>query len=218
MKKSGVSVADIVYTSSMRINNSIGDAVILNAVSNYGYNQEKLSEGVVLLEDSEHLVQSFDKEHGDVKAAYAQRDKQQENANVTYRKIWGIAKVALKNDTSAQITLQLSGRRAVRVGKWFLQTKSFYTNLLANTDWLNAMSKFGVSEEMVQAGFNEIKTVNELDEVIKREKGDAQNMTQKRDDKLEELYEWVSDYEEIAKIALMDQPQLLEKLGIIVKN
>ena len=54
--------------------------------------------------------------------------------------------------------------------------------------------------------------------MILREKGDAQQATLIRDNKIDVLSEWVRDYETIAKIALMDQPQLLEKLGMIIKN
>ncbi|WP_289054393.1 hypothetical protein [Carboxylicivirga marina] len=85
------------------------------------------------------------------------------------------------------------------------------------TVWLSAYAQFGITQEMLEAGQAEILAVEAQDETIMREKGDAQNATMERDDSFEKLAEWVQDYETIARIALIDKPQLLEKLGIVVK-
>jgi hypothetical protein len=218
MNKSKMSTSDLLYQCSLRINNSINDSAILSAVSQFGYIEEKLNVGKDLLNEAEQLVQLFDKEYGDVDEAFAQRNAQQEKASAIFIKPFKVAKIAFKNDAAAQVALQLSGRRAVRFSKWLTQTKSFYNNLLANAQWLEVMAGYGITAEALTAGLEEVTEVESLNEVVMREKGDAQSATVARDNKLEELYEWVSDYEEIAKIALMDNEQLLEKLGIVVKN
>lgn len=83
MNKSRMSVADLLYQCALRINNSLNDANVLNAVSQHGYTEEKLLSGKALLNESESLSQAFDKEYGEVSAAVAQRDKQQQKANTT---------------------------------------------------------------------------------------------------------------------------------------
>lgn len=47
--------------------------------------------------------------------------------------------------------------------------------------------------------------------------GDAQLATQRRNAVLKQLQQWVRGYRSIARVALEDQPQLLEVLGILVK-
>ena len=51
-----------------------------------------------------------------------------------------------------------------------------------------------------------------------KEKGEAQAATKARDAAIDELQDWLSDYLAIAKVALEDNPQLLEGLGVLVRS
>ena len=51
-----------------------------------------------------------------------------------------------------------------------------------------------------------------------KERGEAQEATQLRDAKLDELDRWVSDYKAIATVALDELPQRLEQLGWVVAS
>ena len=52
----------------------------------------------------------------------------------------------------------------------------------------------------------------------KKEIGEAQNATEARDKKFDELAKWVSDLRAVARVALTDSPQQLEKLGILARS
>lgn len=206
------------YQAGLRINNSLGDETVKSAVALYGYTEEKLNAGRNLLQQAEEVYEIQKKEYGDLDAAQAELDVVKRNAHEVYMVNLRIAKIAFKNNVQAQSTLDLNTRRATTFSGWLKQTLGFYHALLANENWLNSMNSFGITTERIQDGLNLIEDVNEQAEQVKKEKGDAQNATQLRDMKFEELHDWISDYEEIAKIALADKPQLLEKLGIVVKS
>jgi hypothetical protein len=218
MNMSDMTIEEILFQSGLRINNSLGDQKILNAVTPLGYGPEKLTEGQSLLNEATVLVETQKREYGEVDAAQQVFDNQRKNAHKVYMAVLAISKIAFKGDVQAISTLDLTGRRASTFSGWLNQTRSFYRAILANEAWKTELAKYGQTEEMLTAELAMIDAVATASENKKKEMGDAQNATQERDEKLEELAEWVSDYEVIARIALADKPQLLEKLGIVVKG
>ncbi len=218
MNKSKLSTEELLYRCSMRINNSMNDELILSAVTQYGYDTDKLQQGKNLLEEAQQASENYTKEYHDVDIAFDERNKLQTQVNGVYNKHVTIAKIALKNDHAALVSLDLNGRRATRISKWLVQTSSFYTNILNKPEWIEKMSAYGITKESLEEGLTGINNIKMHNELILREKGDAQQATLLRDSKIEDLYEWIQDYETIASLALMDKPQLLEKLGMIIKN
>ena len=51
-----------------------------------------------------------------------------------------------------------------------------------------------------------------------KEKGESQNATQLKDESFRNLNRWMSDFYAVARIALKDNPQLLEALSKTIKN
>ncbi len=209
---------EYLYQAGLRINNSLGDDKVKNVVAGYGYTEEKLNEGAALLHAAEEMYETQKKEYGDVDAAQNEFAGAKKEAHTVYMVNLKIAQIAFKNDLQAQSTLDLNTRRASTFSGWLKQTLGFYHAVLSNDNWKAAMSAFGITQEKLEAGLSMVEQVNAKAEKVKKEKGDAENATQLRDEKFETLHEWISDYEEIAKIALADKPQLLEKLGIVVKG
>ena len=49
-------------------------------------------------------------------------------------------------------------------------------------------------------------------------KGDAQHATQQRNKKRRELRQWMAQFKKAARLALHDEPQLMEVLGVTVRS
>ena len=88
-----------------------------------------------------------------------------------------------------------------------------YNGILKDTDYKSALAKKGIVEAMLvaqKAGFENLANVGAIQ---KKETGEAQAATDVRDTALHTFEEWMSDFKELAKVALSDSPQLREQLG-----
>ncbi len=208
---------EVLLKGGIMINNSIADTDILDRVTLYGYTVEKLNVGKQVLTEAETQYSNYIKEYGEQTEAQKTYDQIKHEANHTYMTELKIARIAFSENTQAITTLELNGRRKKAIAKWLQQALNFYRAILNNADWLATMTNYGQTQEKLSAELTKVESVSTLLETLKREIGEAQNATELRDQKFHELINWLGDYEEIAAIALEDQPQLLEKLGIIVK-
>ena len=141
-----------------------------------------------------------------------------DTAQKSYIRLVKIARIAFKRDAGICTQLALSGRRQRTLSGWMAQATQFYKNALASEAILTGFKEFGITQQQLQAGLAELKAVKAANLVQEKAKGDAQDATKKRDVALDALQAWLSDFLAIARIALEDQPQLLEGLGLLVRS
>jgi hypothetical protein len=218
MNYSRLTKEEILHQAGLRINNSLGDEEIKNAVAGLGYTEEKLNEGKARLNDCQNLYETQLKEYGDVDAAQDKLKTTREEVYSNYITMLTIARIAFKKDVQAISTLEMTGKRATTLSGWLSQARNFYNALLANEEWKTVMAGYGQTAEKLAQRLENVNGVAKAAENVKKEMGDAQNATQERDTKFEELTSWLSDYDQIAEIALSGNPQLLERIGIVVKS
>lgn len=218
MNFSKLSYNEALLKSGIMINNSETDTAIAAQVALYGYTNEKIGKGKQILAEATNLYEAQKKEYGEQDQAQDDFTHKKVAAQKDYSKMIKLARIALKNDVQATTTLELNGRRSPTISGWVQQTRNFYNAILANEKWKMAMAEFGQTDVILNEKLAQVDEVVSLMQTLKKETGDAQNATEIRNLKFDELSEWINDYEQVARIALEDQPQLLEKLGIIVKN
>ncbi len=123
--------------------------------------------------------------------------------------------MAFKQNRGFQAKLQLTGRRKTRTEEWLSQAMAFY----AFTDEIaEPMSKYGITPEVLQQTRAMVEALFTTKQQQMQNMGEAQNATEKRNDAIKVMDAWMKDFNAIARLAIKDNPQWLEMLGIRVKG
>jgi hypothetical protein len=208
-------IADRLLAAQVAIDNAISDTEVKAALAVYGYDETRLGEGKTLLDTTNQLQQTQQKEYGDQYEATEALSQAQSSANKEYMKFVKIARVALKSDYAVNKKLDLNGNRKKTFSGWVGQARQFYLNALGDTTVLDKMAGYGITQPKLENGKTLLYQAEAANAAQKKEKGEAQQATQERDKAMDNLEEWLSDFIVIARIALEEKPQLLEKLGIV---
>ncbi|WP_045028414.1 hypothetical protein [Draconibacterium sediminis] len=210
-------IDQLLTKSGTAINNSLQNTKLQPLLAEFGYTAEKLTEGKALLDTATSLNITQAKETGEKVQATATLDEKRELANREYIKYVKIARIAFTDEPGIWKSLGLAGERKGSISGWISQARQFYSNLMANTDWMTKMNTYGITIEKLQAGEELLQEVEEAQNQQKTEMGEAQEATRLRDEAADILQDWYSDFIAIARIALEDNPQYLEMLGIVKK-
>ncbi|RZM82903.1 hypothetical protein [Leptolyngbya iicbica] len=209
------SIDGLLHDAQVAIDNALTNPEILDALSLFGYTADHLQQGKALYTTALTAQTTQQLEAGEQKSATAELEANRAIAHATYIRCVKIARVAFKRDAGIATQLDLNGERKRNLAGWLAQVNQFYINALANPAVLAGLGNFGITPDKLQAGLAEVKAVEASNLTQEKEKGEAQAATQTRDQALDALQDWLSDYLAIAKVALEDNPQLLESLGVL---
>lgn len=191
---------------------SLSDQNLVSSLSSFGYGLREMEQGRELLE----VLRQIDQEQ---EAAQRRRKQLNKEKNELYREIQRrymrivkIGRIVFDNDGMAKGALGLDGPREKQFDDWYRQVYMFCKNLLAEEKWMDALSNYGVKKLELKNILLDLEKLEELNTRFEHAKTLSKEMTQKKHKQLLLLQNWLSDYLKIARLALEEKPQLLEKL------
>ena len=183
---------------------------LLNA---YGYDEARLQVGQELLNQVELLQQA--KKTGYQSKGKVSRSLQADEHEMhlrfcDHRKL---AKWIFRNSTDEyeqfELNQPIAGRKAAKI----VQIQHFYQEALKAT---KVFSRHGLPREELEQAQVMIDSIVEARHERLQKSGEAQQATQQRNDARRALRTWLADFRTVARIALREEPQLLEALGMVV--
>jgi len=157
-------------------------------------------------------------EDDETKASRVAFDKCVEEMLNRYRLDRKKAKVVFRNDASTYAKLELNKSVPQSYVGQLKAIKSFYEKLGADKTLQTKLVAMKITAASIKAGSDAVTEVANSRALYLKEVGESQNATKSKDKALDELEDWMKTFYDVAEIALEDQPQLLESLGVFIRS
>jgi len=212
------SISDRLNAAQIAINNSLADAEIQARVGEYGYVAAKLTAGKALYTAAVSAVNNAQSAAGTQQQATAHVASAEAIARDAYQALAKVCRACL-NDQPAQLTaLKLDGKMPRATAAFLASASVLFDNALGIPEIQTALAEYGYTAQKLQTERAKISSYDQANQSQEAAKGAAQQATVVQDNALGEMDEWMARYLKIAKVALRDDRELLEKLGILARS
>ncbi|MEP2023440.1 MAG: hypothetical protein ABJH98_07950 [Reichenbachiella sp.] len=194
------------------------DAEVATLLDTMGIDTPYIGQGEALYHETMTLVNQQKKEYQEQSLAYDKFYVEKDAAEASFKRTLKLVKVLSRTDKDLQNRLGLQNGPAYAIEQWIEGAVDFYNRLLNEADFLTKLEKFKVTTDKLNAEKTAIDSLRDLRNQAAIEKGQAQEATRLRNEKLDELDDYTRELKAIAEIALEERPQLLEKLGVVVPS
>lgn len=185
---------------------------IRQKLTEWGYPLQKVDKAEAVLSNTRLVQQAQQKSYRDKQSINRHWQAKVADVRTRYSEHRAVAKTIFRNQPDELERLRLNQPLPRRQSNWLEQMQDFYQELGESKE----MQKLGIkSEELVQTKAM-VASLVELRAQRLQCKGEAESTTQRRNQALAELTTWKQEFVRVAKMALKDDPQLLEVLGIVV--
>ncbi|HAF29518.1 MAG TPA: hypothetical protein DCG75_10765 [Bacteroidales bacterium] len=191
---------------------------IATIMAEFGYDAALIENGKQLFTKTRQVYDLNVKEDDETSQAYSNFMSKRnllEDAYSLHRKK---AKVIFRKDLEILKRLALDGTIPRAYVSWLETAKKFYTEVLADTELQTKLSRLKITTEDLNAANTLISELETARAEYMKEKGESQDATKQKDTIFAQLDDWMSEFYAVARIALEDNIQLLEALGVIVRN
>lgn len=127
-----------------------------------------------------------------------------------------LCRTLYRDDPVNYHALGLAGNRKKGFAAKVAQMRLFYTTALANPEILTTLARYGFSESQLQTDLGLVAALESARSQREVESGTVQDATQSKAQAITALERWMREFVTIARLALEENPQRLEMLGLAV--
>lgn len=183
-----------------------------------GMDEPHLKVGIKLYQTVLDLSKTQKKEYQEQDLAYDIYHQHKTECQATQKKNKRIAKLASRKDVELQNRIKVNASKETRIEEWIKQSIEFINLVLNEPGLLTSLVKYKITADSLTKSIKDLEKLKSLRNEAVSEKGQAQEATRIRNEQMEQLEDYCYELKTIATLALENQPQLLEMLGVIVPN
>ena len=190
------------------------DKDLQKKMSVYGFTPQSLQQGIKLLNVVELTGDTREQKSREARHLTHQITQERQTTQAVFRNHVAIARAAFREEPLVQQDLKIDKMATGNWG-WAKQALDFYK--LAPIQ-MARLQQFGATPEAFQQNQAAVQALLDLRAERQQRKGKTQDFTQERNRKIKELRDWYGEFRRLARIALKENPQLLETFGIVVPS
>ena len=208
------SVAELLNRAQLAINNTLNDDQILQRVAAYGYDEAKMLEGRGPHEQAQAAYNAKEAAAGAQGDATEQTVTARKAAYDAYQALAKIAKAIFKKDEPSLTALELRGEMPRATAAFLARAYRLFDNALNVPETASLLEEYRYDLTRLEQERARIVAFDDANQAQEAAKGDAQQATVDQNDAVVLLRDWYGQYIKIARVALRDRRQLLEKMNI----
>lgn len=191
---------------------------IKTKLAEYGYDDQEMAKGNALYTKAIEKIDDNKTKTTEELLSYDNFTIKLAELKKLYAEDRKVVKIIYKNDERHLSSLGVKGKASIRISDILNSADTLYKQLKANPTLRTRLEKVKIDESYVDERISILEEVKALYKSYGLSKGESQQATIDKNKAFADLEEWVREFYAIAKIALKENPQLLESLGKVVKN
>jgi hypothetical protein len=216
MRFSKLNLDDKIGIAQTAIENVRRRSYIMERIGSYEYNEERLDEGIGLIERIDKLSLDWNAAQSEKQLATRRLREARDQSAGMYKKTRQVARMVFRKQPHQIRALALENPTARSLAKYLEETNQFYTNALADPEIPENLSRFGISTARLK---QEKRLLRELEKAAANQEkkvAEAMKITRERKETVKQLDQWMAEFFTILRLAL-GKTQWLEVAGITVK-
>lgn len=198
--------------------NGRNQPLIKSLLASFGYTDEKLDEGWLLYQDTHRVWLDKKREDVETSESYNQFKALFDALEQQYIMDRKKLKVAFMWAPEVLKKLNVNGERPQAYLELMDSMQVCYATLNSDLSLQTKVAHMQLTPEHISASLARLEAIAQARSLYLRENSESQAATELKDQAFAKLDRWMREYLAVARIALEEQPQLLEALGLLVRN
>lgn len=210
-------IANKLQAAQVAIFNTLADADLQATVSAFGYDAAKLQQGEQIYQQAMAAVDACAVAWAEQKAATVLAQAARQRTQARYQTLTQTARVIFDEASLAGLGLNRRGGMPRQFAEFLSKSRTLFDSARTNPSLSGPLAAHGLGAEWLDRADEAVNEMVATELAQSAARGYRLRATTLQTAALRDLTVWVATYIKIARIALRDQPALLEKIGVKVR-